>query len=150
MTENELFEKYLQGGNYALPYLLEFSTPDYDTLRFAGTNEDIEYNGNTYEAASFEYTPPDTQGSGGNLKISGLGNKLINFVEYANENWRLDVVAAIAENGNVTAIKQYHHFFGSVSYGNDMELNFELSGDDRLSMTFPPYKFDSDTNRGNA
>ncbi len=150
MTESELFEHYMLGGNYALPYLIEFSTPDYDTLRFAGTNEDIEYDGKTYEAASFEYMPPDTQGNGGNLKISGLGNFLINFVEHADENWRLDVIAVICENGNIEPLKQFHHFFGSVSYGNDMELNFELSGDDRLSMTFPPYKFDTDTNRGNA
>lgn len=150
MTENELFQRYLMGGNYALPYLLQFSTPNYDTLYFVGTNEDVEYDGNTYEAASFEYSPPDLQGKGGSLKISGLSNELINFVEYADENWRLDVVAIIAENGEITPLKQYHHFLGSVSYGDNMELNFELGSDDRLEMTFPPYKFDTDMNRGNA
>lgn len=150
MTENELFQRYIQGGAYSLPYLLEFSSPEYGVLRFAGTNENIEFEGNTYEAASFEYSPPDTQGKGGTLKISALGNSLIEFVEHTDESFSLKVVALLAENGRIEKLKQFSHFYGSVSYGGDMDMNFTLESDDRLDMTFPPYKFDTDTNRGNS
>ena len=150
MTEAELFQKYFHGGSYALPYLLEFSGPTYKTLYFAGTNENIEYNGKTYESASFEYTPPDSQGKGATLRISALGNDLIQFVEYSDENYRLDVVGVIAENGTIQPLRQNKHFYGSVSYDEKMELNFSLATDDRLEMTFPPYKFDTDMNRGNT
>jgi hypothetical protein len=59
-------------------------------------------------------------------------------------------VGLIAEGGEVQRLKQYIHFYGTVSYSENMELNFELGTDDRLEMTFPPYKFDAETNKGNT
>ncbi|MBR4825047.1 MAG: hypothetical protein IKZ86_09620, partial [Spirochaetaceae bacterium] len=106
--------------------------------------------GNLYHHASFEYCPPDSNGKGASLRISGADNGLIEFVENADENYRLDVVGLIAEGGEVQRLKQYIHFYGTVSYSENMELNFELGTDDRLEMTFPPYKFDAETNKGNT
>lgn len=150
MNDAELFQKYLSGGAYALPYLLKFSCGSLEPVYLAGNNENIEYGGNTYAAAGFEYTPPDVYGKGATLKISGADNRLIEFIENADENFRLDVVALIAANGEIQKLKQYTHFYGSVSYSETMKINFELSSDDRMDMTFPPYKFDTDMNRGNA
>lgn len=150
MTDNELFNRFFSGGFYSLHYLLEFSCSGYDTIRLVNNTENVTYNGKTYTAAGFEYTPADSQGKGAQLKISGAENSLIEFVENAEDDFRLDIVGVIAENGEIQKIKQYTHFYGSVSYGENMELNFELSNDDRLDMTFPPYKFDTDINRGNA
>lgn len=150
MTDNELFNRFFSGGFYSLHYLLEFSCANYDTIRLVNNTENVTYNGKTYTAAGFEYTPADSQGKGAQLKISGAENSLIEFVENAQDDFRLDIVGVIAENGDIQKIKQYTHFYGSVSYGENMELNFELSNDDRLDMTFPPYKFDTDINRGNA
>lgn len=150
MTDNELFNRFFSGGFYSLHYLLEFSCSNYDTIRLVNNTENVTFNGKTYTAASFEYTPADSQGKGAQLKISGTENSLIEFVENAEDDFRLDIVGVIAESGQIQKIKQYTHFFGSVSYGENMELNFELSNDDRLDMTFPPYKFDTDINRGNA
>lgn len=150
MNETALFQKYLMGGAYALPYLLKFSCGDLEPIYLAGNNESITFGGNTYLPASFDYTPPDVYGKGATLKISGIDNALIEFIENADENFRLDVVALIASNGEIQKLKQYAHFYGTVSYSETMEINFELSSDDRMDMTFPPYKFDTDMNRGNA
>ena len=151
-TEAQLFNKYFNGGKYALPYLLEFrlTSDATEVIRLANNTEDIIYNNNTYTASSFDYVPPDSKGKGATLNISGVDNDLIEFVENADENWRLDVIGVIAEDGSVTAVKQYVHFLGSVSYDQNMELQFQLGTDDRLDMDFPPYKFDTETNQGNT
>jgi hypothetical protein len=150
MTDNEMFNRYFNGGFYSLHYLLEFSCNNSETLYFVNNNENVIFNDKIYNAVGFEYSPPDTQGKGATLKITGVDNSLIEFIENANDDFRLDVIGVIAENGEIQKLKQYSHFYGSVSYGENMELNFELSSDDRLDMTFPPYKFDTDINRGNA
>ena len=77
----------------------------------------------------------------------GMG--FINDPERAVKNAGTDVLYG-AEGGEVQRLKQYIHFYGSVSYTENMELNFELGSDDRLDMTFPPYKFDAETNKGNT
>lgn len=150
MNEKELFNRFFSGGFYSLHYLLEFSCTNFETLYFVNNSENVSFNEKTYIATGFEYTPPDSQGKGASLKITGIDNNLIEFIENANDDFRLDIVGVIAENGQIQKLKQYSHFYGSVSYDQNMELNFELASDDRLDMTFPPYKFDSDINRGNA
>lgn len=48
MNDAELFQKYLSGGAYALPYLLKFSCGSLEPVYLAGNNENLEYGGNTY------------------------------------------------------------------------------------------------------
>lgn len=150
MTDEEAFNRLLNGGVFSVPYLLKFSCVGCTDVCVVNNIDDVVYDGTTYKAASFEYLPPDNMGSGASLKINAFDNNLIEFVENANENYRLDVIGIIAENGEVQPLKQYKHFYGTVSYNEKEELNFELGTDDRLEMTFPPYKFDTDTNRGNT
>lgn len=150
LTDNEIFNRYFNGGNYALPFLLKFSCPGCNSLYFVNNTEDIVFEGKRYIRAGFEYMPPDSTGNGASLRIGGNGTGLVEFIENADENYRLDVIGLIAEGGEVQKLKQYVHFYGSVSYTENMELNFELGTDDRLDMTFPPYKFDAETNKGNT
>lgn len=150
MTEQEVFQKYFDGGFYSMPLLIKFSSERLEPIYLVNNNENITFSEHVYLASSFEYSPPDTMGKGASLRISGIDNNLIEFIENADDTARLDVDAVIAENGEVEAVKKYHHFMGKVSYNETMELQFELGSDDRLDMTFPPYKFDSDTNRGNV
>ncbi|MDD7611978.1 MAG: hypothetical protein PUJ82_13805 [Spirochaetales bacterium] len=150
LNESELFDRYFNGGAFSLPFLLKFTCPNCNTLCFIANTESVWFEGELYRHASFEYNPPDTSGKGANLRISGIDNGLVEFVENADENYRLSVVGVIAEGGEIQKVKQFTHFYGTVSYTETKELNFELGTDDRLEMTFPPYKFDSETNKGNA
>lgn len=153
MTDAELFNKLFNGGNYALPYLIHLTqnkeNPDF-SIYLVNNNEDVTYNSQTYEASTFTYTPPKKDGSGASLSITGIDNDLINLVEECTDNILLEVVGAIAENGEVYPVKCYRHFHGSVSYGNDMKLEFNLGRDDRLDLQFLPYILDTDNNRANA
>lgn len=150
MNDTQVFNNLFNGGSFTLPYLLKFTCDNLESILLVNDNKDFEYNGETYKASSFDYTPPDNQGSGATLTISGAENNLIPFIENADETYRLDVIGVISANGEVQKIKQYSHMLGTVSYTDSMEITFELGTDDRLNMTFPPYKFDTDMNRGNA
>ena len=109
LNEYQIFNRYFNGGAYALPFLLKFSCPGCSTLYFVNNTESIEFEVNIYHHASFEYAPPDSNGKGANLRISGADNGLIEFVENADDNYRLDVVGLIAEGGEVQRLKQYIH-----------------------------------------
>lgn len=152
MTDAEIFHKLFTGGNYSLPYLIEFALNDgtETVYRFVNNNQNIIYDEKTFVASTFEYTQPDMTGQGASLTISGYDNNLIEFVENATHKWSLTVVGVIADSGDIQPIKQFKHFFGSVSYADNMELDFELGSDDRLDMTFPPYTYDTENNLGNA
>lgn len=152
MYDYELYERLFNGGNYSLPYLISFSHPTAGTLRLVNNNENITYGGNTYTAASFDYNPPDLYGAGGTLNISPLQTDadINSYIEQLDDRYSLSVIGVISENKQVTPIKAYRHFNGSLTVNENGAIEFTLSGDDRLEMTFPPYTYDTDNNRANA
>lgn len=150
MTEPEIFNRLFSGGRFSLPYLIKFTHPTAGTIRLVNNNQSVELEGEQYEVSTFLYTEPNNKGEAGTLEITAVDNTLIEFVENADYRFRLDVVGVLIEDGTIQKIKTYSHFFGSVSYGLDMKLSFQLGKDDRLDMAFPPYVFDADNNRGNA
>lgn len=152
MTENEIFKLLFGGGNYSLPYLLKFTHQTAGTVCLVDNNEDIVFNGETYHGTSLTYTPPNNEGTNGTLSISSEpnDNTLFEFFENADQDYRLDVVGALLKDGTIQSIKQYRHFYGSISVDEKGTIDFQLGSDDRLDMTFTPYKFDTDNNRGNA
>lgn len=166
MTDSEIFEKYFNGGNVSLPLLIKMrigykwtmtANTSYNYYYFTNNNENIIFEGQEYLASSFEYTPPDNMGGGASLRIAmadgirNAGVSLVEIIESANtSDSSIEVVGVLAQNGQVERVKNYKNFIGNVSYDEKMEAVFSLREDDRLSMTFPPYKFDSETNKGNA
>lgn len=146
---NELFNKLFNGGKYALPYLIKFSCGS-NIIRLVNNNEDVTYNNETYTASSFDYTPPEYNGEGGSLDITGIESGLVEFLEEADSSIQLDVVGVLVENGEVQQLRQYQHFYGSVSFGEDLKISFQLARTDKLEIQFCPYKFDADNNRANV
>ena len=146
MTENKIFNYLFSGGRYSLPYLLDFSIGT-NKLYFVNALEDIEYNGNVYSASTFSYTEPNIYGAGGSLKISLTNNNLLELLD-ANNQMQLKVVGIINDEQEIEPIHIYNHMTASASWDSNMELSLQLNADDRLSMTFPPYIFDTDNNRG--
>ena len=147
---SHIFDKLFNGGRYALPYLVKFNHPTAGTYCFVNNNENVEYNDEEYIASSFDYTPPKNDGTGATLTITGVDNELVEWIENSDSRISIEIVGVLIEDGSVFEIRQYRHFFGSVSYSDDMSLEFNLGSDDRLDMTFNPYVYDTDNNRGNA
>jgi len=149
MTNAEIFNKLFNGGKFALPYLIKFSHSVAGDIYLVNNNEAIEYEGNTYAVSSFNYTPPNNIGEGASLSITSIDNTIIEWAEKADSTLSISVVGVIAGD-SVQAIHNYKHFFGSISYDDNMSLEFTLGSDDRLNMSFTPYVYDTDNNRGNA
>lgn len=146
MTENYIFNRLFNGGRYSLPWLLHFTTSNGD-LFFVNALEDISFDGNIYKASTFAYTEPNNQGSGGSLKITLVDNTLIEELD-TSDTLKLKVTGLISEDGTVEPVHVYTHMSAEASWNSNMELQLTLNADDRMTMTFPPYVFDSDNNRG--
>lgn len=153
MTQNEVFNALHRGGAFSLPYLIKMYHPDFGSLYFVNNNENVTYNGVTFQASTFNYTPPQTIGGvlkNGSLEITAIENNVINLIDQSDELFEITAVGALNEDGTVTAFKMYRHQYGSVTITEDMRIVLSFTNDDRLDMAFPPYIFDSDNNRGNA
>ena len=62
MTQDQIFNALHRGGAFSLPYLIKMYHPDYGSLYFVNNNEDVSYDGHTFTASTFNYTPPQTIG----------------------------------------------------------------------------------------
>ena len=153
MTQNEVFNALHRGGAFSLPYLIKMYHPDYGALYFVNNNENIVYNSQTFLASTFNYTPPKTIGGvlkDGQLEITAIDNQVIDIIDTSDELFEITVIGVLNDDGTVTAMKMFKHQYGSATTTEDMRVVITFTNDDRLSMTFPPYIFDSDNNRGNA
>lgn len=150
---NANFEKLIQrNGGYCLHWLIKLSDANNNlVMRFVNNNQDVEYNGETYTATGFEYTPNNAESGytgGGSLEIAYIGNQIIDLAE-SYKQIKLDVVGVINERGEVTPYSRYHHTYGTLT-ANRGKAKFSFSKDDRLEMTFPALIWNAANNRGNA
>lgn len=153
MTQDEVFNALHRGGAYSLPYLIKMYHPDYGSLYFVNNNENVSYNSQTFSASTFKYTPPQTIGGvlrDGTLEITAIDNSVIDIIDTSDELFEITAIGVLNDDGTVTAMKMYKHQYGSATTTEDMRIVITFTNDDRLNMTFPPYIFDSDNNRGNA
>jgi len=153
MTENEIFNALQKGGAYSLPYLITLSHPDAGTLYFVNNSDAVELDGQIYTASAFKYTRPQTVGGvlkNGSLEITAIDNQVIDLLDNSDELFTVTAVGVINEAGDITPFKSFRHQYGSVTVDESMKITINFTNDDRLDMSFPPYIFDADNNRGNA
>lgn len=161
LNNDELNEVLTQGGNVSIHYLAKFSGVAMADIYLCNNNEDINYLNQVFTACAFSFTPPKNDGSGAKLSLISLPNEnenVYNELEKAqhNENVRLDIIQVVASRNKdtnaleFTPINYYYFKFGNMGYNYQGELEYTPIEDDRNSMTFPPYQFDSENNRGNA
>ncbi len=142
-----------KNGSYSLPYLIHLYNSDGTSNLYAVNNtEDITYNGVTYSAAAFDYTPSsfvDGMDGGGKLEIAVKEHEsLVDFVE-TSENIFLDVIGILSEDGEIDEISTFKHKYGTIS-GDRTSITFTYEKDDRLEMTFPALIWNYQNNRGNS
>lgn len=151
MTTSEIYNLLFNGGKFSKHYLIKLTHPDLGTIRLVNNNEDVEFAAETYKASNFTYTQPNNKGDSGTLNITSIDNEdLFQFIDAADDRYSLQVVGVINQNGYVQRLKTFRHFYGSVSMGEDWNINFNLGKDDRLDMKFLSYSYDTNLNPGNA
>lgn len=152
MTTNELYAAFIHGGSFALPWLITFTHDTAGTIRLVNNTDDVEYDGETYSACTFDYSRPTAVGgvlNGGTLSITAVDSGLVEFFDVADESFTFQAIGVYLD-GEVTPVTWYAQKYANVAISNEMEITVEFTGDDRLAMVFPPYVFDAENNRGNA
>lgn len=141
-----LLRKMAKGGGYNLPFLLHLYDPDGVThIYLINDNRDMEYNGHTYLASTFTYSP-NLEGE------STLNVELVEhdeIIDLLEDNYYLRVEITGVFNGEeVEEIGQYKHKYGEGTW-DGKKLDLKLDKDDRGEMSFPALTFNSYNNRGN-
>ena len=140
-----VYEKLLAGGAWSLPYLIRLWN-DSRELCFVNDARNAEWNGKTYAASAFEFTPSDDGDS--TLEIEACDNKIITLID-EGESFNAEFVGVLMEGGQIRELCGWKRRYGKANW-NGKSASITFSSDDRLSMTFPALIFNSDNNRGNG
>lgn len=143
--DGELYDKLLSGGGYSLPYLIRLWNGERD-YRFVNDARSVEYDGETYAASNFTFTPSDDGDS--TLEIEVVDNSLISLID-SEDYFEAEFIGIILEDGQVSPLRGWRKKYGKAKW-NGASATVTFPPDDRLSMTFPSLIFNSDNNRGNS
>ena len=129
-----------------LPFLVHLSSPDNAThIYLINDNQDMTYNGHTYSASNFTYSPNTSGDSTLNVELV-QHDEIIELLEDC-EYFKVEVIG-IFNGEEVEEIGQYRHKYGEGTW-DGAKLEMKLNKDDRGGMTFPALIFNSYNNRGN-
>lgn len=151
---SDLFTTLIQkAGAYNLPFLIHlYDSEGAISIRAVNDVDDVTYNGVTYSAAAFSYTPnADENGfdGGGSLEIALKESDYLVDLVQTTGTVSLDVVGIVNASGEVEPIKTWSHKYGTISVTRT-SAKFTYEKDDRLEMTFPALIWDYQNNRGNS
>ena len=105
----------------------------------------MTYNGHTYSASNFTYSPNTSGDSSLNVELV-QHDEIIELLEDC-EYFKVEVIG-IFNGEEVEEIGQYRHKYGEGTWDGS-KLEMKLNKDDRGGMTFPALIFNSYNNRGN-
>lgn len=143
---DSIYKQLAEGGGFTLPFLVHLQSADStQNIYLINDNADLEYNGQTYSASNFTYTPSTDGDSTFNIEVVEH-DEIIDLLEN-NYYFRVEIVGVFYD-GEVEEIGQYKHKYGEATWtGSSLEM--KLSKDDRGDMTFPALVFNAYNNRGN-
>ncbi len=121
------------------PILLEIESPVFDggIIRLVNNTVDLVYNGNTFRAASFEFTPPkntDKKIGNATLSISTINQEVIIAIRSMQDRAKAKAIAAFYyEEGilNFEPLEEWSFILAKVSW-NEIVATWEMLHDDRM------------------
>lgn len=140
-----VFKELTEGGLFNLPFLLHIYDNSTD-LYIINDNENLIYNGHTFEAASFDYTP-STNGDASLACDIFDKPELLNYIN-RNRRFNCDLIG-VYRGGEVVQLETYRHQYGEATY-DGVKFEIKLNGDDRGNMTFPALIYNNYNNRGSV
>lgn len=142
-----LYKKLAEGGGYSLPYLLHIASEDgAKNLYLINDNTDLTYNGNTYKASNFSYTPNADGDSSLEIELVN-SDEIIDILE-SGYSFNAELVG-IVNDDEIQEFATNKHKYGQATW-DGKSLSLTMNKDDRLDMTFPALIFNSYNNRGNT
>jgi hypothetical protein len=126
------------------PYLIKITHPAFDSpLYFANSDEDIGYDGQTYEAAYFTITPPDRDGSktgDGQLSISAVDQFWIEKIRGTQTAAKITFTAAIRyDDGAVSGVEPLEEtgFTLRAAGWNENTITWAMVFDENMAISVP-------------
>ncbi len=146
MAEN-IYRLLSEGGGFSLPFLVHLYDEARNVdIRLVNDNENVEYNGDTYESSDFSYTPNDSGDSALEIELAEH-DRIIDLLE-DNYFFHVDIIGVLYD-GEVAPLSRDRHLYGEGTWSGKT-LSMKLGKDDRLDMSFPAMIFTSYNNRGNT
>jgi hypothetical protein len=128
------------------PCLIKVSHPEYSDMYFADSSDDLLYNGNIYNAASFSIQPPDVEGAkmgNATLTISAIDQFWIERIRSTQIPARLQFIAAIVwdESGfmGIEALEENSFTLRAANW-NEISITWEMSFDERMNYIITSIK----------
>lgn len=142
-----VYKSLSQGGGFTLPTLVKLTSESGDdAVYLINDNEDLTYEGITYKASNFSYTPSDNSESTLEVEIVE-SDKIIDILE--NSYHFQAEFTEIFYDGEIEAFSTRKHYYGEATW-DGLKLELSIERDDRWDMTFPALIFNNYNNRGNT
>lgn len=140
-----VYRQIAEGGAWSLHYMVKIIRGT-KSINLINGRSDVVYRGETYRAASFNYTPSTDGSVEFNIDIVNH-DVLIDLLESGDELICSGV--GIFLDGEIAEMSRFSNRYGEATW-NGEKLDVKFEGDDRGKMTFPALIFNSYNNRGNA
>jgi len=129
------------------PCLIKISHPEYGDMYFANSSNNITYNGNIYNAASFSVQPPDVEGAkigNATLTISAIDQFWIERIRATQIPAELQFIAVIVydDYGVYDGIEslEENSFTLRAANWNELSISWEMSFDERMNYIITSIK----------
>jgi hypothetical protein len=125
------------------PFLIEITHETFGIFRYANSDEDITYEGETYKAAYFTIAPPDKDGGkigDGQLSISAVDQFWIEKIRTTQIAAKIRFIAAIDyDDGTVSGVEPIEEMdftLRSVGWNEDV-ITWAMIFDENMSILVP-------------
>jgi len=128
------------------PCLIKISHPEYSDMYFANSSDNVSYNGNIYNAASFSVQPPSIDGAkigNATLTISAIDQFWIERIRATQIPAELRFIAAIVyDELGVMGIEvlEENSFILRAANWNEISISWEMSFDERMNYIITSIK----------
>ena len=127
------------------PYLIEITHETYGTFRYANCNEDVEYDGHTYEASYFLIDPPERKDNSigdAKLSISAIDQEWIAKIRGTDDRATIKFLACIQYDTamNVEYIEPIDELTFTLTranWDNNFMLSWDMTFDEGMAIIIP-------------
>lgn len=144
MTPAAKYQLLRMNSHAKFPYLIEIRNDDLGVFRYANTDRDIEYQGETFQCGYFLVTPPERSESSigdAKLTISAVDTEWISRIRTTQKRSTCKFVACIDyydQNGNpVLEPIEENTFLLTSAQWDDLTITWTMVFDENMGIMIP-------------
>jgi len=127
------------------PYLIEITHPTYGVYRYANSDENITYNGDTYLAGCFSITPPERKENSigdAKLSISAIDQEWIYNIRNTDERAKIKFLATIVYDDamhveQVEPLEELEFTLTKATWDTKFAISWNMTFDEGMGLCVP-------------